>query len=151
VKVSIRRAGASDCSALTQLMHESSAYKGAYSAILEGYRVLPEQADSAYMYVAEAGQSILGFYSLLAADGGAELDLMFVCDGAQRQGVGTKLFGHMKALAASLNVRTVKIVSHPPSEHFYRRMGAIAVGTQPPSGRVSWSRPILSLPVQNAV
>jgi hypothetical protein len=38
-------------------------------------------------------------------------------------------------------------VSHPPSEGFYRSVGAERVGEIPPAGRVTWSRPHLRLDI----
>jgi hypothetical protein len=42
----------------------------------------------------------------------------------------------------------VKIVSHPPAEAFYLRMGAQRIGSIIPAGRASWPRPLLSLAVE---
>jgi len=41
--------------------------------------------------------------------------------------------------------RSVLIVSHPPAEPFYAKMGAVTVDREPPSGRVMWSRPRMRL------
>jgi hypothetical protein len=43
----------------------------------------------------------------------------------------------------------VKIVSHPPAEGFYLRMGARRIGTMLPGGRVTWARPLLSLSISD--
>jgi GNAT superfamily N-acetyltransferase len=144
----IRRAAAADAPILTQLMHASRAYQGPYAAILQGYAISPAQVARDHLYLAagSAGQ-VLGFYSLTQADEGAELDLMFVADAGQGTGLGARLFEHMRATARASGAREVRIVSHPPAEGFYLRMGARRIGTMLPAGRVGWPRPLLSLAI----
>lgn len=145
--VDIRRALAEDAPALTTLMHASAAYRGAYATILDGYAVTPGQIGRDLLHVAVCGVQPLGFYSLVHASCEPELDLMFVADAAQGLGVGALLFRHMLESARSLGIDRVKIVSHPPAEAFYLRMGARRIGSILPAGRVTWPRPLLSLAV----
>jgi GNAT superfamily N-acetyltransferase len=147
--VGIRRAVAADADTLTALTHASGAYAGVYRAILDGYAITPAQVERDEMYVAiDADGRVLGYYSLvLDPAGGAELDLLFVDDAAQGRGLGGLLFAHMQQRAAALGIARVRIVSHPPSETFYLRMGALRVGEQAPRGRVTWSRPLLELAI----
>jgi GNAT superfamily N-acetyltransferase len=98
------------------------------------------------VFLAEAGGDILGFYSLIV-EGEPELDLMFVADAAQGTGLGKILFDHMRETARTHAVASILIVSHPSSVGFYERMGAIREGMKPPSGRVTWERPVLRLAV----
>lgn len=140
----LRRAVAADAAALTELMHASSAYRGDYARILEGYAVMPEQIERDLVVVA-AGDAILGFYSLVLGDA-PELDLMFVADRAQGRGLGRRLFDHMRDEARRRGLAAVTIVAHPPALPFYEQMGARRVGTKLPAGdRVTWERPILTL------
>lgn len=141
----IRPAAATDAAALTALMHASTAYRGRYAAILEGYAIDAAQIGRDRIHVAEDRGELLGFYSLVVDADDAELDLMFTADAAQGRGVGRRLFEHMRALAESLGASHVRIVAHPPAEGFYRRMGARVTGLQPPRGRVGWVRPVLML------
>lgn len=142
----IRPAERGDAKALTQLMHQSSAYGGNYASILDGYAVTPAQIDAEVFYVADFQGDIAGFYSLTLADE-PELDLMFVADHAQGTGIGAKLFQHMAAEAKRRGIPSIKIVSHPPSVGFYQRMGATIVGIKPPTIKVTWARPILNLAI----
>ena len=146
--VRIRRAVAADAERLTALTQASTAYAGAYRAILDGYTVTPAQIerDEVHLAVDSVGR-LLGYYSLVETADGAELDLLFVDDAAQGRGLGAALFVHMRERARSLGVPRVRIVSHPPSEPFYLRMGATRIGEQPPRGRVTWTRPLLELTV----
>ena len=140
----LRPATTADIPALNALMQASSAYHGAYAPMLQGYAVTPEQIARDRFVVGEMGGRILGFYSLVVA-GEPELDLMFVADEAQGSGLGARLFRHMADTARGLGIDAVKIVSNPPAEGFYRRMGAERIGTKRPMGRVTWTQPILYL------
>lgn len=143
--IRIRRASAHDTAAMTALMQASSAYHGQYQSILEGYKLTSSQIERDWVYLAEGPTKLLGFYSLIADAREPELDLLFVSDSAQRLGIGSALLLHLKQLAASAGIPTIRIVSHPPAVDFYLRMGAKIVGTSPPQGRVTWERPVLTL------
>jgi GNAT superfamily N-acetyltransferase len=125
-------------------MHASGAYRGRYAPMLDGYAVTPDQIERDLVVVAERAGEVAGFYSLIV-EGEPELDLMFVADAAQGLGIGERLFGHMRQAAMDLGLDAVKIVSNPPAEGFYRRMGAERIGTKRPKGRITWSQPILYL------
>ena len=143
----VRRAVAPDAQALTDLTQSSTAYAGEYGAILDGLVITPAQVERDLYYLVEDDHGgTVGYYSLIAHDDGlAELDLLFVADHAQGGGLGALLFRHMVMVAREHGFTRVRIVSHPPAEPFYLRMGAQRVGTQPPQGRVTWSRPLLEL------
>jgi N-acetylglutamate synthase-like GNAT family acetyltransferase len=144
----MRRAVSEDAAELTRLMHASAAYQGAYAIILNGYSVTAEQVVADQVYLVEEAGEIVGFYSLTNIVGDPELDLLFVADYAQGKGIGAVLIKHMRKLAGSLGIHTVRIVAHPPAEHSYVRMGAHPIGVKAPSGRVTWSRPILAMSIQ---
>ena len=146
MSVAIRRGVAGDAAALNAIVHSAQAYRGAYGVMLQDYVIDVEQIARDEMYVAEEDGCTLGFYSLMLGET-PELDLLFVDDAAQGRGLGRVLIDHMRALAASRGVTTVKIVSHPPAADFYRRMGGIDAGYVYPMGRVTWVRPIFMLPV----
>lgn len=141
----IRRAHADDASALTALMHASQAYQGRYVAMLQGYAVSAAQIARDEIYVYEENGDIGGFYALTGPADDAELDLLFVADNLQGQGVGARLVAHLRQRAQALGMGALCIVSHPPAEAFYLRMGAVRVGVRPASGRVAWDRPELRL------
>lgn len=140
----IRRATVDDLPAINALVQASSAYSGEYRAMIASYVVGAAQVERDEMHLAEDRLGVAGFYSLTLGKA-PELDLMFVADRGQGMGIGRALFEHMLARARQLGLCAVKIVSHPPSVGFYRRMGAVEVGVAPPAGRVSWPRPVLSV------
>ncbi len=137
----IRRASYADSSELTRLVRESSAYSGEYRRMVETVSITPEQLARDLLFVYELDGRIAGFYSLKYDAGRAELDFLFVDNGTQGHGIGRALFQHMLEEARRLGIAEVLIVSHPPAEVFYARMGAVTIGMQPPGGRVSWARP----------
>ncbi|SDJ85578.1 GNAT family N-acetyltransferase [Streptomyces indicus] len=139
----IRRAEAADADALTALMHASRAYRGAYASILQGYRVTPDYVARHRVFLAEdAHGTLLGFYALVCSP--PELDLAFVADEAQGRGAGRLLLTHMLDEARAAGLPGVRVVSHPPSEGFYRALGARRTGTLPASPpKVTWERPEL--------
>jgi GNAT superfamily N-acetyltransferase len=147
--ITIRRATADDIATMNDLMQASSAYQGQYKSILEAYELTPAQIARDHVYVAKEHEKVLGFYSLIASSSTPELDLLFVSDTAQGFGIGSALIAHLKQLAISLAISTIRIVSHPPALDFYVRMGAKTIGTSLPHGRVTWERPVLTLPVKN--
>jgi N-acetylglutamate synthase-like GNAT family acetyltransferase len=137
----IRTAVDSDCPTLTRMVRESSAYTGEYRRMVEAVGISPEQLARDLVYVCELDGHIAGFYSLMRKGEQAELDFLFVENDIQGQGVGRMLFQHMLGEARRLGYAEVLIVSHPPAEAFYARMGATTIGVQPPAGRVTWARP----------
>lgn len=146
-EVVFRRAQEMDLSATNRLMQASRAYEGEYRSILDGYVITADQIARDHVVLAEHDSEVLGFYSLITG-GEPELDLMFMADTAQCQGLGAGLFRHMQAEAARLGLTSVRIVSHPPSAGFYENMGARRIGMRPTSGRITWERPILKISVQ---
>jgi N-acetylglutamate synthase-like GNAT family acetyltransferase len=143
--VTIRRATSDDARSVNALMQASRAYSGQYRSILDGYEITSLQIERDQMYVAVEGARVRGFYSLIVNATNPELDLLFVSDDAQGRGIGLNFITHLKQLASSLGIGAIKIVSHPPTLGFSLRIGAQLVETVPPSGKVSWEHPLLTL------
>ncbi|MER5772108.1 GNAT family N-acetyltransferase [Streptomyces sp. NPDC001985] len=145
--IRIRPATARDAKRLTALVRRSSAYEGHFAAMVAGYRVGPDYIETHAVHAAVDGtDTVLGFYSLVIDP--PELDLMFVADRAQGLGIGRRLIEHMTGEARRAGIDAVRIVSHPPSEGFYRSVGAERTGTRPANPpAVTWDRPELVLRV----
>lgn len=145
-KIEIFRADPAQAGALTALMHASSAYRGEYASILDGYVVTPDYVERNPTFTAMKGDELLGFYTLLTEP--PELDILFVADDAQGLGIGARLVKHMLAEAREREIKSVRVVSHPPALPFYVRMGARRTGTIPPNlPKVRWERPELRFDV----
>ncbi|WP_172385927.1 GNAT family N-acetyltransferase [Streptomyces sp. MNP-20] len=143
----IRRAAEQDAEPLTALVQGSRAYQGQYAPMVSGYRVTADYLARHEVFTAvDPAGRLLGFYALVLEP--PELDLMFVADTAQGSGVGRLLVAHMKERAAAAGLTHVRVVSHPPAEKFYRRLGAERVGTVAPLlPKVTWERPELRFAV----
>lgn len=143
----IRRAVAKDAERLTSLIQQSSAYQGRYVSIISGYRVTADCIVRHQVFAAvNASGQILGFYSLVFEP--PELDLAFVADEAQGLDIGRLLLEHMIGEARRAGLTSVRVVSHPPAEQFYRRLGAKRVGTVAPSQpKIAGERPELQFTV----
>ncbi|MER6141848.1 GNAT family N-acetyltransferase [Streptomyces sparsogenes] len=139
----IRRAVAQDAEHLTALIQASGAYQGTYASIISGYRVSADYINRHQVFAAvDAAGRLSGFYALILDP--PELDLAFVADDAQGRGVGRLLVEHMIGQARDAGLTAVRVVAHPPAEDFYRRMGAVRVGTVAPTHpKVTWERPEL--------
>ncbi|MFF0448945.1 GNAT family N-acetyltransferase [Streptomyces sp. NPDC004609] len=145
--VRIVRATARDARRLTAMVRRSRAYEGRYASIVSGCTVGPDYIEAHQVHMAVAGDgALLGFYALLLTP--PELDLLFVADSAQGHGLGRRLVAHMLGEARRAELSSVRVVSHPPAEGFYRGVGARRTGTvlaNPPV--VAWDRPELFFPV----
>ncbi|MFB9903412.1 GNAT family N-acetyltransferase [Allokutzneria oryzae] len=139
----IRPARPVDAEGITSLLHASSAYQGRYSSILDGYEFTEDQVRDTVCFLAEdADGRLAGYYSLVPDP--AELDLLLVADAEQGSGLGARLVRHMLEQARNLGLASVRVVSHPPAEGFYLRMGARRVGVVPPRPpKVDYERPEL--------
>ncbi|GGT05045.1 GNAT family N-acetyltransferase [Streptomyces griseoviridis] len=148
--VTIRRAVARDAKRLTRLVRGSGAYAGQYASVVAGYRVGPDYLDAHRVFAAVDADApagpVLGFYSLVLVP--PELDLLFVADAAQGRGIGRLLVAHLRSEARAAGLDRVKVVSHPPAEGFYLRVGAVRTGTVPANPpAVPWDRPELEFRV----
>lgn len=90
--------------------------------------IAPEYIAANQVFVAEDGERILGFYSLVMRPHKAELDHMWVAPEHMGTGVGKELFIHAMQHAAGRNISEVEIVSDPNAEGFYSKMGAYRIG-----------------------
>ncbi|MBD0689834.1 GNAT family N-acetyltransferase [Streptomyces sp. CBMA123] len=146
-ETTIRPAQPADADRLTALIQASTAYRGAYFAMIDGYLVKPDYVErhEVRMAVDDTDDRLLGFYALIHEP--AELDLMFVADEAQGLGIGRALITDMLARARAAGIATVKVVSHPPAEGFYLQVGAERTGTRPPRPKTPWEQPELRFTV----
>lgn len=143
----IKRATERDAARLTAMVRGSGAYTGRYAAMVAGYEVSADYLRRNPVFLAaDPADRLLGFYALLLEP--PELDLMFVADEAQGTGLGRRLVAHMTAQARAAGLTGVRVVSHPPSEGFYRSVGARRTGTVPAMPpKITWERPELVFPL----
>jgi GNAT superfamily N-acetyltransferase len=147
--MNIRYATPSDTTALRWMMAISNGYeRPAARAMIERFAAgwsVPETGHEIWML--EEGGEAAGFYQLIPHSRDQELDLFFTADAFQGRGVGRRLFAHMVERAKALAAETVIIASNPEAADFYRRMGAVDIGIDPPGAEITWERPKLALPL----
>lgn len=144
-RILVRRAVADDAEHLTALVRDSDAYRGEYADVLRDYEVTIDYIERQQVFAAfdrGEGARLLGAYGLMLDP--PMLDLLFVANDAQGRGVGRHLVKHMMGQARLSGLTIVRVVSHPPAERFYLRMGAQRIGTLPARPPViTWERPEL--------
>jgi GNAT superfamily N-acetyltransferase len=142
-RVTVTRASAEDTQRLTCLCQASSSYRGVYAEAISTVEVTPDYVAAHLVFLAtDQDAQLLGFYSLIRDP--PELDMLFVADAAQGRGIGRLLVDHMIEQSRQVGLAGVRVVSHPPAEGFYRRVGARRIGTvlaKPPM--ITWERPTL--------
>lgn len=147
--MAIRLAGPADTPALRRMMATSNGYQRPVArAMIERFAggwSVPGAGHEIWL-LEKSGQAA-GFYQLIPHGRDQELDLFFTADAFQGQGVGRRLFEHMLERARALSAETVVIVSNPEAADFYRRMGAVDIGVDPPGREITWARPKLARPL----
>ena len=144
----IRRAVEADIPALRAMMAGSNGYERPEElAMIQTFARDWWFAADDEVWVLEGTDGLAGFYALIDGAGGWELDLFFTANDRQGQGVGGRLFEHMTARARALGAAEVLIKSNPRAADFYRRMGAVDAGFDPPSAEIPWPRPKFRLPL----
>jgi predicted N-acetyltransferase YhbS len=146
----IRRATVDQAGALTSRCRGGSGHRGRFAQAVATVEVTPAYLAEHLVFVAvERTGALLGHYALIRDP--AELDMLFVADAAQGRGIGRALVGHLLDQARQSGSSTVRVVSHPPAEPFYLRMGARRTGTVPADPPLStWERPELRFEVSAA-
>jgi predicted N-acetyltransferase YhbS len=147
VTPSFRLATAADGPALDAIMHASNGYNTPeMRAAIESEHVPPN--TDAYLTFVMEDASLCGFHSIKrTAPDTWELDLFFIANKRQGEGLGADLFRHAAAEAKQRGARTLVIVSNPSAADFYARMGATRDGFGQPVGRFIWPRPRFVLPL----
>ena len=125
----LRAARPAEAAALSELAFASKSVWSYTPEQLEVFRaeltLAPTDLEAHHAHVLEAGDALLGFYTLVErADGALELEHLFVAPGRLRKGAGTRLLRHALGLANALGHRRFLVQSDPNAEGFYLRHGA---------------------------
>lgn len=128
----IRKASTEDADSLTHIAHEAKRYWGYPEHWIRHWQndltITPEYIENNQVFVAEAGDALVGFYALIFSNEKAELDHLWVMPGHIGTGVGKQLFIHAMRSAAGSDVGAVEILADPNAEGFYQKMGAYRIG-----------------------
>lgn len=136
-----RRAVPDDAHALSELAFASKQTWGYPPEWMELWRheltLTPEFIAEQMVWAAWEGEQPVGMVALGRAAEVWVLEHLFVAPEALGRGLGRQLFDLARAAAASVGAHAIEVLSDPNAEEFYRRLGAIRVGTveSTPAGR----------------
>jgi GNAT superfamily N-acetyltransferase len=89
-----------------------------------------EQIAAGCVFVAERDGVVAGFGAVVPrADGGAELDALFVEPDLWKQGLGRRLVDHIADVARANTASFLHVIGNPHAEGFYLSCGFRAIGT----------------------
>jgi len=129
----IARAKPEEAHALTQIAFAAKRHWGYPERWIQGWREIltmrPEFITANVAYCAIEENHAVGFYVLTTEDDGLHLDHLWIAPVSMGRGVGRALFEHATAQARNSGFDSIKIEADPNAEEFYKRMGAIRVGT----------------------
>jgi GNAT superfamily N-acetyltransferase len=147
----VQRARVGDCEALTALAHAAKQHWNYPEDYMRLWRhdltVTTELVRDHAVYVAAAGDEIVGFYALRTTLPVFDLEHFWVKPARMRQGIGRLLFAHALETARAGGATSIDITSDPHARGFYERMGARPIGDEPgmPAGRML---PVLRIDVR---
>ena len=126
--VRLRPAVAEDAAQLSEIALTAKAALGYSPQLIERWRAeLSIDAriihDHLVWVACRDGDDIVGFFSLILADGSGHLEHLWVASACQRQGIGSLLMDKAWALAIERRATAVGIDAEPLAEAFYRRHG----------------------------
>lgn len=109
--------------------------------------VTPEELNGldAHYFVAEDGEGLAGYYALVQAEEGLELDALFIAPDRLRRGLGKALLRHAEATALGLGARSIIIQGDPHAEGFYLSAGAARIGERPSASVSGRNLPLFRL------
>jgi N-acetylglutamate synthase-like GNAT family acetyltransferase len=128
----IRRAKPAEAEVLTEIAHAAKRHWGYPENWIEHWKndltITPEFISKNEVYVALAGEEIVGCCAIVFDDLLAELEHMWIKPERIGTGVGRALFLRLKERAVNLGLPALEISSDPNAEGFYQRLGAKRIG-----------------------
>lgn len=89
----------------------------------------PEKIARNEVFVAEQGERIVGFATIIAHEGNdAELEGIFVEPSDWRKGIGTALLRQIEREALAWQASRLHVIANPTAEGFYRSAGFTLIG-----------------------
>ena len=129
----IVQATGEDADVLTEIAHAAKRHWDYPESWIEAWRdvltMRPEFIAGNISYCAIEDDRPVGFYVLTTEEDGIHLDHLWIFPAAMGRGIGRALFEHAVAEARRAGFSCIKIEADPNAEGFYKRMGAVRVGT----------------------
>jgi len=134
VALEIVRAQPAAASVLTTIAWAAKASWGYPAHWMDQWRpeltITPEFIAENDIFVGESNGQPIGFHALVEETASWRLEHLWVLPEQMRHGLGRRLFAHAAAYAAERGALSLTIDADPNAEPFYRRMGAIRIGTR---------------------
>ncbi|HEX8076481.1 MAG TPA: GNAT family N-acetyltransferase [Chthoniobacterales bacterium] len=131
--IEIVDAGPRDAATLTEIAHAAKRHWGYPETWIAAWRPIltmrPEFIAANVGFCAIDAGRIVGFYILTIEADGLHLDHLWILPAVIGRGIGRALFEHAAEQAANLGFDLIKIEADPNAEGFYKRLGAVRVGT----------------------
>ena len=128
----IERAGIETHGTLTEIAHAAKRHWGYPERWMQLWRdaltITPGYIAINEVYVARAGDRIVGFYALTGSGARLTLDHLWLSPAEIGTGIGRSLFDHAMATAKRLGAAEIEIEAEPNAVGFYSHMGARHVG-----------------------
>jgi GNAT superfamily N-acetyltransferase len=129
----IARATSEDAETLTEIAHAAKRHWGYPETWIAAWRdtltMRPEFITANVAHIALENERQVGFYVLTNEPDGPHLDHLWVLPSSMGRGIGRALFEHAATEVKRLGFPCMKIEADPNAEAFYKRMGALRVGT----------------------
>ena len=133
--MNIRPAQEHEAEALSALALKAKAYWGYSADMIESWRqelrVSSNTIASRPTFVAEVGDEIAGFYSLVPSSHSCKLDHLWVLPQFMDRGIGRALVAHALETALRGGASCVTVDADPNAESFYLACGANRSGEVP--------------------
>jgi predicted N-acetyltransferase YhbS len=145
----IRRAQPADAADLTGLALRSKASWGYPAEWVDAWipdlTFTPEYLTAHRTFLAEHEERAVGVIVLQEHPTHWSLGHLWIDPTVQRQGVGRTLVAYALSVAETVHPARVMVIADPNAEAFYRRLGAIRVGSQaaPMPGAPARALPVL--------
>ena len=152
--ITLRPATTEELPQLSALILRSKAYWGYDAAFMKAcedeLRLTPAQLMQSDVIVACDGDVPLGTASVTQEGERCDLGKFFVDPPAMGRGVGRLIFDWAASVAEAYGATELTIEADPGAAPFYRKMGAVDVGTAPSGSIPGRVLPLLSLPLPRA-
>jgi ribosomal protein S18 acetylase RimI-like enzyme len=130
--ISIRRAVPNEADTLTQLAFSAKGHWGYPEHWMELWKpqltFSPEYVEEYESWVAEMGQTLVGFYTLLEKHGSAWIENLWVLPEWIGKGVGKMMFFHALETARQRGFERLQLEADPNAVGFYEKMGMKKIG-----------------------
>jgi GNAT superfamily N-acetyltransferase len=140
-EVEIRRSTPDEAEVLTDLAHASKRYWGYPEPYIQLWKrdltFTPAYIERNAVYTAVYDGAVVGVFAVTGGRIECELAHLWVTAEWIGRGLGRRLFDEALRVARATGAKTMRIVSDPNAEGFFRKMGARHVGSFPskPDGR----------------